>query len=101
MTRYVSETRLKEISKNSSEEVALVINVLLQRECEELNPWLPIDENTPKNKRLLVDFTCGLVFIARFDGKFWEIEEGSSDYYGQPIRYQELPDNQEPGDKNG
>ena len=50
--RGISEERLKEISANSNSDVRLVVNVLLQRECKELNPRLPIDENTPKNRRL-------------------------------------------------
>lgn len=99
----ISKERLLELFKEPGH-TGLISENELRKECHELNPWLPIDENTPKDKRLLVYFTCGFIFIARYDGKSWEIEDRSGSdeyyYYGQPIRYQELPDNPELGDEN-
>ena len=52
----ITEERLKEVfsklywSRNDEKEL---FNALLS-ECTELNAWQPIDENTPKDKNILV-----------------------------------------------
>ena len=52
--RGISEKDLREKFRNlywSTDDERQLLTALLT-ECKELNPWLPIDENTPKDKRL-------------------------------------------------
>ena len=69
------------------------INNLIEQ-CKELNPWLPIDENTPKDKRIFLWFPEANP-INKIIGK-WDcvnkkfITEHSA--FGNPTYYQELPD---------
>lgn len=52
MTEGISKERLIELYvENYSEEVT---EELLLSECKELDPWLPIDENTPKDRPILL-----------------------------------------------
>jgi len=71
--RGISEERLKEISANSNPDVRLVVNVLLQRECKELNLWIPIDEFLKSGfvGKCWI-FTEGIVLETEFDlNGFW------------------------------
>lgn len=65
--------------------------MLLTFECKELNPWLPIDNNTPPNRRLLLFYPgLGIHVGERLsDGNFC-IEAYDMDT--TPTHYQELPD---------
>lgn len=52
--RGISEKDLREKFRNlywSTDDERQLLTALLT-ECKELNQWLPIDENTPKDKRL-------------------------------------------------
>lgn len=83
--------------------------MLLTFECKELNPWLPIDENTPKDRSLLLyypgrenddDFDIPKIQSIGYwsfslaiwvcDLKYCWGEEKSR--LAQPTHYQELPD---------
>ena len=74
------------------------IDALISLKIRELNPWLPIDENTPKDRWLLV-FDGVDKWIARLSSEHdkWYVDIGM---VVKPIQYQELPDDPEPGDKN-
>ena len=54
MTEGISKERLLEIAKapinKNNEELQFILRWLITTECAELDPWLPIDENTPKDK---------------------------------------------------
>lgn len=42
---------------------------VLINECTELNPWLPIDENTPKDRLILLfDISRGVIIGQWYDG---------------------------------
>lgn len=43
---------------------------------EELNPWLPVDENTPKDRRLLLLFENGYGIVAACEGYFCNLDGG-------------------------
>lgn len=101
--RGISEVRLKQIAHEThdSDDTNLPVLSLLDlliSECQELNPLLPIDENTPKDTLLLAYYPTmpkGLRFhviskLVNFDASIHK-----------PTHYQELPDDPEPGDNNG
>lgn len=64
----------------------------LLAECKELNPWLPIDENTPMDKNLLVYFDDGSTEVARnCDGTWLDNDNLDFDYGATaPTHWQEL-----------
>jgi hypothetical protein len=67
-------------------------------ECTELDPWLPIDENTPEEVQLLVKFDDGNYEVAKlFDihnEKCWVSNDGLDFDYGFyiPTHYKLLPE---------
>lgn len=101
----ISEERLKEIAADSIPQVRYAVEVLLARECNELNDWKPIDENTPTDRKIMVYNKATGAYITRFfDGKYpffgWteldlisEIDEynGATIHYPHPTHWQELP----------
>jgi len=89
--KVISEEDLKDkldIARRCHDHVRCQILYELLSECTELNPWLPIDENTPKDRQLLSYFPEYKNFkrCVRID-MFPVI--GNS--FGQPTHYQELP----------
>ena len=58
MTEGISKERLLEIAKapinKNNEELQFILRWLITTECADLDPWLPIDENTPKDRSLLL-----------------------------------------------
>lgn len=64
------------------------INNLIEQ-CKELNPWLPIDENTPKDRPLLLKANCGVAVEGSFNGYWWEEHLLRTEI--RPTHYQELP----------
>lgn len=63
MTEGISKEKLiKLYIEKYSEEVT---EELLLSECTELDPWLPIDENTPKDRPILV--FNGVKYLAQWD----------------------------------
>lgn len=51
MTIGISKKRLREWKRLAAQRLIdwEILDILI-KECKELNPWLPIDENTPKNR---------------------------------------------------
>lgn len=91
----ISKARLIEIYNNygrQNKDYACVVNSIIS-ECKELDPWLPIDENTPKDRNilLLVDNQC-------VQG-YWSVYHWCSEFPSQfdgmyglnPTHWQELP----------
>ena len=60
MTEGIRKERLIEIAKSTinknNEELQFILRWLITTECTELDPWLPIDENTPRDEELLLSF---------------------------------------------
>jgi hypothetical protein len=52
MTRGISEERLKELIDRNGIYTDLFKSLL--HECQELSPWMPIDENTPTDRDINV-----------------------------------------------
>lgn len=80
MTEGISKERLLFWKDLTSHEL---LEILL-RECAELDPWIPIDENTPKDRQLLLNgefYQC--------TGPEW-VDDGNRIMH--PTHYQELPD---------
>lgn len=99
--RGISEERLREIVEDYPEDHRShrMAKYLIATECQELNPWLPIDENTPKDRQLIFWFPKTKdVGVASWNEelKFFVCAK-----VGNPTLYQKLPDDPEPGDKNG
>lgn len=83
-------TCLKEIYFNSNEYMREYdIANLVTEYCKELDPWLPIDENTPKDRDLLItDKTRRKCIGRRFSSGIWCIQ-GKLD--STPTHWKELP----------
>lgn len=66
MMRGISEERLKKIAHDSRGSDGTNMPVLglldmLLSECKELNEWKPIDENTPKDRKIMLFYEkCGI-----------------------------------------
>ena len=81
-----------------------VIDALISLKVQELNPWLPIDENTPKDREILLFYPANDTYTQRkalgyWDGNYFETNIDS--LYGEmPTHYQELPGDPDQGDKN-
>lgn len=85
----ISKERLHEIFENES---ALFSVKDLIHECKELDPWLPIDENTPKDKELaFITKEYGKVI-----GKWFSVNDGgwwvAACMPVTPTHYKELPE---------
>lgn len=91
MTEGISKERL--LFWNGLDTKDLTSHELLEillRECAELDPWIPIDENTPKDRQLLLNgefYQC--------TGQWCDIitewvDDGNRIMH--PTHYQELPD---------
>ena len=100
--RGIREERLKVLKKQYKCSFNDAIFDYLLKECQELNPWMPIDENTPMNRYLLCVNSVGRKDVLRLDGhsNTWRTQDGLAAHY-LPTHYQELPDDPELGDKNG
>lgn len=80
-----------------------VIDALISLKIRELNPWLPIDESTPKDKNIWLYYETYYPCVGSWcslSGAF-QPKVDPEDYDERPTHYQELPDDPEPGDKNG
>ena len=85
--RGITEERLKEVfsklywSRNDEKELFTA----LLSECTELNAWQPIDENTPKDRHVLLyggHVPCCQMFVGHANANWsWE-----------PTHWQELPE---------
>lgn len=85
--RGISEERLKEVFSwfywPSDAEKKFFESLL--SECTELNAWHPIDENTPKNRNLMLYFPTGPINWRKWVG------HSNSDWPFPPTHWQELP----------
>lgn len=85
MTIGISKERLEKTYNMYRKDLqfeAILGNLI--RECRELNPWLPIDENTPKDRPILL-YSPGMEngckqFVGNIESAWWK-----------PTHYQELP----------
>ena len=86
MTRGISEERLIEISVDPEYEYVGIFKAI--KECEELNQWKPIDENTPKDRALLL-------FYPENVNNYEMITNGNYNPHSfrQPTHWAELPIN--------
>ena len=100
--RGISEENLKQKLESlmSYQEDYELLEELIA-ECKEINPWLPIDENTPMNRYLLCVNSVGRKDVLRLDGhsNTWRTQDGLAARY-LPTHYQELPGDPDQGDKN-
>lgn len=95
--RGITEKRLRELEKQSWDPFIMFHELF--GECEKINPWLPIDENTPKD-RLLWGFVEGKKRLIKW-GKtshvplygFCLADQGAEDFdICYPTHYCELPE---------
>ena len=94
MTEGISKERLIELRDGgSSPEFRRTLKWLVHNECKELNPWMPIDENTPKDRTILIcDIGYGQVAVDwnEFTGSFSNAHRSK---YLSPTHWQFLPEN--------
>jgi hypothetical protein len=90
MTRGIREERLLHqlalANGMDNTEFARAYRWLLENECEELNQWKPIDENTPKDRPLLLFYPGYMQIVDFFDDTNKNI---------MPSHWQELPEDPE------
>lgn len=85
MTIGISKERLDEILQSNQCTFEREILDEIIKECTELNPWIPIDENTPKDRSVLL-YSPGMENgCKQFVGNI------ESAWYWKPTHYQELP----------
>lgn len=92
--RGITEERLVEILGICGPVFAGFIEALMD-ECQELTPWQPIDENTPKDRTVLLLSGATAVegSYVSFDGGFW-MQHWTHDEIN-PTHWQELPEGPE------
>ena len=71
MIEGVSKERLIEIKQSLPYgQARLNLDRLIKAECKELDPWLLVDENMPKDKHILIfDSFAKSQVVAKFDDK--------------------------------
>lgn len=80
--KYISEERLRYLFTG---DCGFDLDAMLKNECQELNQWQTIDENTPKDKYLLL-YSQDIEGVSKkFVGKL------ESAWYWKPTRWMELP----------
>ena len=78
------------------------VDALISLKIRELNPWLPIDENTPKDRELLLFFPERSEFNLTANKQIAICNDSYLNHcFLKPTHYQELPDDPGTGDKNG
>ena len=95
--RGISEERLRKIARethDSDDTNMIVLSVfdMLIGECEELNTWKPIDENTPKDHHILLlsEYNVAVEgYFTALDGGCWV--DGINYKAIKPKFWQELP----------
>lgn len=72
MTEGISKERLIEYRSLRLDAEELLDRII--DECTELDPWLPIDENTPKDRKLVFLFENGYISSGYWDSAYdsWE-----------------------------
>ena len=94
MTEGISKERL--LFWNDLDTKDLTSHELLEillRECAELEPWLPIDENTPKDKRILL-FANKYKIVGNWDVDSQQWLSFPGGIVISPTHYKLLPDDQ-------
>ncbi|MBY0483478.1 hypothetical protein [Nitrosomonas sp.] len=80
-------TEVSGIDETSRSLMLIVFNDLLKR-CYELDPWIPIDENTPRNQDILITDKSKRKYIGRlFSSGIW-CTQGKLDFI--PTHYKLL-----------
>ena len=100
MTIGISKERLEELFDDFIVNDMLLddFRSLVTSECKELNPWLPIDENTPKDRRLNLHWpgtgwiTGRWIQLNNTVGYFTHDLSRYDPPSVKPTHYQELPD---------
>jgi hypothetical protein len=96
--KVITEKRLREIANQTHDSddtnhIVLSLFDYLIAECKELNPWLPIDENTPKDKNILVYAPPYQDLQSLQQVCKWHESAGFCiDELRTPTHYQELPE---------
>lgn len=92
LLREVYQALLDDFGKHPNDlGIKTCLEGLINR-CEELNPWLPVDENTPRYKPLLVLDQCfGEQVATRPKGEDYFVTEFGN-VLMQVTHYQELPE---------
>lgn len=94
----ITEERLRELLQDlpCGDEKYATLDYLLGRECKELNPWQPIDGNTPKDRQIVLSYPelgahdgCWIV-----DSWYCDLAD-LADSREQPTHWQKLPEDQE------
>ena len=84
--RGITEERLKEIKEKMPDGKSKLFVHALITQCTELNAWQPIDENTTKDRHVLLyggHVPCCQMFVGHANANWsWE-----------PTHWQELPEN--------
>ena len=87
MTRGISAESIKAIIEDWSPNDRVKVYDKIITQCTELNPWMPIDDNTPKDKYLLLYSQDIEGLSKKFVGKL------ESAWCWKPTHWCELPDN--------
>lgn len=98
--RGISEETLKQLrlTYEADSDIGCFVDELIVSECEELSPWLPIDENTPKDRRLNLHWpgtgwiTGRWIQLNNTVGYFTHDLSRYDPPSVKPTHYQELPD---------
>ena len=83
--RGITEEKLLKLRKKYKSNIVYKLIDYLIKECTELNTWQPIDENTPKDRHVLLyggHVPCCQMFVGHANANWsWE-----------PTHWQELPE---------
>lgn len=94
MTIGISKERLIELSKLYAHIHAHVLLDIAENACVELNPWLPIDENTPKDRTVWLsngkNMCLAIWFLDRWREIVWMNTDNTDCNF---THWQELPEN--------
>lgn len=91
MTEGISKDRLLQIGTGYMSGNAL--NALIRDECKELDLWIPIDENTPRHRDLLVYAPAYQDLRSLKQVCRWHVSAGFCiDELRTPTHYKELPE---------
>ncbi len=97
MTRGISEKKLKEIMDLCTNDIGSNIVAVIISQCEELNPWLPI-EQAPKGAPGFLalskkrDSIAWLINDQAHDDRFYNQNTGNYTDKSHWTHYQELPE---------
>lgn len=100
MIEGISKERLIEIKQSLPHgQARLNLERLIAAECTELDPWIPIDENTPKDKPVLLLLDRGFAVEGYWDACCWKsyiYNEDECSWRVTPTHYKLLPEDPKP-----